>query len=287
MDGALTEFGFPMGPFAMSDLAGLDVGWRIAQGARRAQRDRRHALPSRAASGRRPARASISTKAARARPDPEVEKLIVDASVRLGVKRRNVSKDEIVERLIYPMVNEGARILEEGIATRPGDIDVVWLYGYGFPAWRGGPMHWADTVGLKKIRDRLREMAKETGDKRHEPAALLNKLADEGGTFSRRYGAAEGRVTNFISGSDVYDRGRHRIHRPHADRQGVPRRLQHDAWRHARRPCGEARGRARRDRSGRGRGRGARLRDAGEGHRQQHRAAFGDPRRHAGDGAAA
>ena len=101
-----------------------------------------------------------------------------------GVKRRNVSKDEIIERLIYPMVNEGARILEEGIATRPGDIDVVWLYGYGFPAWRGGPMHWADTVGLKKIRDRLRELAKETGDKRHEPAALLNKLADEGGTFA-------------------------------------------------------------------------------------------------------
>ena len=68
------------------------------------------------------------------------------------------------------MINEGARILEEGIATRPGDIDVIWLYGYGFPAWRGGPMHWADTVGLKKIRDRLRELAKETGDKRHEPA---------------------------------------------------------------------------------------------------------------------
>ena len=98
------------------------------------------------------------------------------------------------------MVNEGARILEEGIATRAGDIDVVWLYGYGFPAWRGGPMHWADTVGLKKIRDRLRELAKETGDKRHEPAALLNKLADEGGTFAELR-QAEGRVT-FISGSD-------------------------------------------------------------------------------------
>ena len=125
-----------------------------------------------------------------ARPDPEVEKLIVDASVRLGVKRRNVSKEEIIERLVYPMVNEGARILEEGIATRSGDIDVVWLYGYGFPAWRGGPMHWADTVGLKKIRDRLRELAKESGDKRHEPAALLNKLADEGGTFAD-YGKAK------------------------------------------------------------------------------------------------
>ena len=106
------------------------------------------------------------------------------------MKRRNVSKEEIIERLIYPMINEGARILEEGIATRPGDIDVVWLYGYGFPAWRGGAMHWADTVGLKKIRDRLRQLAKDSGDKRHEPAALLNKLADEGGTFAG-YGTAK------------------------------------------------------------------------------------------------
>ena len=101
----------------------------------------------------------------------------------MGVKRRSVSKEEIIERLVYPMVNEGARILEEGIATRSGDIDVVWLYGYGFPAWRGGPMHWADTVGLAKIRDRLKRLAVDSGDKRHEPAALLNKLADEGGTF--------------------------------------------------------------------------------------------------------
>jgi 3-hydroxyacyl-CoA dehydrogenase len=119
-----------------------------------------------------------------ARPDPEVEKLIVDASVRMGVKRRSVSKEEIIERLVYPMVNEGARILEEGIATRSGDIDVVWLYGYGFPAWRGGPMHWADTVGLAKIRDRLKRLAADSGDKHHEPAALLNQLADEGGTFA-------------------------------------------------------------------------------------------------------
>src|SRR5207237_8150503 len=101
--------------------------------------------------------------------DPEVEKLIVDASVRMGMKRRNVSKEEIIERLIYPMVNEGARILEEGIATRPGDIDVVWLYGYGFPAWRGGPMPWADTVGLKRLRDRLRQPRKVDRQHQREP----------------------------------------------------------------------------------------------------------------------
>jgi len=183
VDGALTEFGFPMGPFAMSDLAGIDVGWRSRK-ERGVRNEIADSLAEQGRFGQKTGKGFYLYEGRAARPDPEVEKLIVDASVRMGVKRRNVSKDEIIERLIYPMVNEGARILEEGIATRPGDIDVVWLYGYGFPAWRGGPMHWADTVGLKKIRDRLREMAKETGDKRHEPAALLNKLADEGGTFS-------------------------------------------------------------------------------------------------------
>ena len=81
------------------------------------------------------------------------------------------------------MSNEGARILEEGIALRPGDIDVIWIYGYGFPVWRGGPMFYADTVGLAVVRDRLAELAKATGDKRHMPAALLERLANEGATF--------------------------------------------------------------------------------------------------------
>jgi 3-hydroxyacyl-CoA dehydrogenase len=183
VDGALTEFGFPMGPFAMGDLAGLDVGWRSRK-ERGVRAEIADSLCEAGRYGQKTGKGFYLYEGRSPRPDPEVEKLIVDASVRMGVKRRNVSKEEIIERLIYPMVNEGARILEEGIATRPGDIDVVWLYGYGFPAWRGGPMHWADTVGLKKIRDRLRELAKETGDKRHEPAALLNKLADEGSTFA-------------------------------------------------------------------------------------------------------
>ena len=189
VDGALTEFGFPMGPFAMGDLAGIDVGWRSRK-ERGVRAEIADSLAEQGRYGQKTGKGFYLYEGRSPRPDPEVEKLIVDASVRLGVKRRNVSKEEIIERLIYPMINEGARILEEGIATRPGDIDVVWLYGYGFPAWRGGPMHWADTVGLKKIRDRLRQLAKDSGDKRHEPAALLNKLADEGGTFAG-YGTAK------------------------------------------------------------------------------------------------
>jgi 3-hydroxyacyl-CoA dehydrogenase len=183
VDGALTEFGFPMGPFAMGDLAGLDVGWRNRKslGVRAEIAD---SLCEAGRYGQKTGKGFYLYEGRTAKPDPEVETLIVDASVRLGVQRRPISKEEIIERLIYPMVNEGARILEEGIALRSGDIDVVWLYGYGFPAWRGGPMHWADTVGLAKIRDRLKELAKTSGDKRHEPAALLNKLADEGGTFA-------------------------------------------------------------------------------------------------------
>ena len=183
VDGALTEFGFPMGPFAMSDLAGIDVGWRSRK-ERGVRNEIADTLAEQGRFGQKTGKGFYIYEGRSPRPDPEVEKLIVDASVRMGVKRRNVSKEEIIERLVYPMVNEGARILEEGIATRSGDIDVVWLYGYGFPAWRGGPMHWADTVGLAKIRDRLRQLAKESGDKRHEPAALLNKLADEGGSFA-------------------------------------------------------------------------------------------------------
>jgi 3-hydroxyacyl-CoA dehydrogenase len=189
VDGALTEFGFPMGPFAMGDLAGIDVGWRSRK-ERGVRNEIADTLAEAGRFGQKTGKGFYLYEGRSARPDPEVEKLIVDASVRLGVKRRQVSKEEIIERLIYPMVNEGARILEEGIATRSGDIDVVWLYGYGFPAWRGGPMHWADTVGLAKIRDRLRQLAKDSGDKRHEPAALLNKLADEGGTFAG-YAAAK------------------------------------------------------------------------------------------------
>src|SRR5262249_37025255 len=101
-----------------------------------------------------------------------------------SIERRNLDRKEIFERLIFPMINEGARILDEGIAMRPGDIDVIWVYGYGWPVWTGGPMHYADRVGLPYIRGRLAEIAARAGNRKLEPAPLLPKLAQRGGTFA-------------------------------------------------------------------------------------------------------
>ena len=184
VDGALTEFGFPMGPFAMGDLAGLDVSWRMrkAQGTRAEIADQ---LCEAGRFGQKTGKGFYRYESGARTPiaDAEVEQLILATSKRLGVARRPIERKEIVERLIFPMINEGARILEEGVALRPGDIDVIWIYGYGFPVWRGGPMFYADRVGLAYIRDRLGEFAKQTGDKRHEPAPLLARLAGEGKGF--------------------------------------------------------------------------------------------------------
>src|SRR5262249_6738676 len=136
VDAAVTEFGFPMGPFAMSDLAGLDVGWRI----RRARGVRAEVSDQLCEAGRYGQKTGKGYYVYQAgsrtpTPDPEVEQIIVAASRRAGIARRAIDKQEIVERMIYPMINEGARILEEGIAYRPGDIDVIWVYGYGWPVW--------------------------------------------------------------------------------------------------------------------------------------------------------
>jgi 3-hydroxyacyl-CoA dehydrogenase len=185
VDGALVEFGFPMGPFAMGDLAGLDVGWRNRKslGVKAEIAD---AICEAGHFGQKTGQGFYIYEAGSrtGKPSPEVEKLIVDVSARVGMKRREISKREIIERLIYPMINEGARVLEEGIAQRPGDIDVIWIYGYGFPVWRGGPMHYADNVGLAVIRARLAELAKTSGDSRHAPAALLERLANQDATFA-------------------------------------------------------------------------------------------------------
>ncbi len=159
VDKVLYDFGFPMGPFAMSDLAGLDVGWRIrkGKGVKSAVADR---LCEMGRFGQKTSAGYYKYDASRnATPDPEVEKIILEASKAAGVQRREIGNDEILARLLYPMVNEGAKILEEGKATRASDIDVIWIYGYGWPVYRGGPMHWADSVGLKVIRDKIARVA--------------------------------------------------------------------------------------------------------------------------------
>ncbi len=185
VDGAITEFGFNMGPFATGDLAGLDISWRMrkAQGAKAEIAD---ALCEAGRFGQKTGKGFYRYEpGARAPiPDPEVEQLIVAASRRLGVTRRPIGKQEIVERLLFPTINEGAKILDEGVARRPSDIDVIWIYGYGFPVWRGGPMFYADQIGLAYIRDKLVEFAKHSNDERLAPSELLKKLAQEGKTFA-------------------------------------------------------------------------------------------------------
>ncbi len=185
VDRTLVDFGFPMGPFAMGDLAGLDVGWRIrkARGARGAPVADR--LCELGRFGQKTGRGYYHYDAHDRvpKPDPEVERIIADVSTRAGVERRAISDEEILQRLLYPMVNEGARILEEGVAIRASDIDVIWVYGYGWPVYRGGPMYWADHVGLGTVRDRLLELRKRTGDELWTPAPLLSRLADQGKGF--------------------------------------------------------------------------------------------------------
>jgi len=185
VDAALTGFGFKMGPCAMADLAGNDIGWRSrkARGKTAAVAD---AICEAGWFGQKTGRGYfLYPEGARSgQRDPEVEALIAGISEEQGVMRRSFTADEILSRLLDPMVNEGARILEEGIAARPGDIDVIWLNGYNWPAWRGGPMHWADTVGLGALVARLHAQAAETGDATLQPTRLLRRLAGEGKGFA-------------------------------------------------------------------------------------------------------
>jgi len=185
MDGVLTSFGMPMGHFAMGDLAGLDVGYRSRKdhGISAPIED---ALAEAGRFGQKTGKGFYRYEPGSRVPivDAEVETLIRHTMDRLGLQARRVEDQEILERLVYPMINEGARILEEGIAARPGDIDVVWLYGYGWPVFRGGPMFYADQVGLKTVAERLTRYAALDGDESLRPSPLLARLAAEGGTFA-------------------------------------------------------------------------------------------------------
>ena len=183
VDAVVTEFGFPMGPYAMGDLAGLDVGWRIRQG-RGTTAPISDALCEAGRFGQKTGAGYYKYEGRTPSPDPEVERIITAAQRQAGVNPRNVPRDEIFDRMFYPMINEGARILQEGIATRPSDIDIIWVYGYGWPAWTGGPMHYADKVGLRHITEQLNQYAERTGDESLRPAPLLQRLADHGEVFA-------------------------------------------------------------------------------------------------------
>jgi 3-hydroxyacyl-CoA dehydrogenase len=190
VDQALYDFGMAMGPLATGDLAGLDVGWRIRKefGDIRDTSVRQPLLEDRLCEqgmyGQKTAAGWYKYDADR-KPmhNPEVDKLIEQARKDAGITPRSISSDEIVDRIIYSLVNEGARILEEGFALRAVDIDIIYINGYGFPAYRGGPMWYADTVGLKKVHERVQEFEKQHG-KLWAPAPLLKQLAEEGKTFA-------------------------------------------------------------------------------------------------------
>jgi len=192
VDTAMEEWGMAMGPLAVFDLAGLDVGYKARQGLPEAERgDPRafrvaDALVEMNRLGQKTGagfyRYDPETRARSS--DPEVEALIEREAAALGVERRDIDADEIVDRLTFALVNEGLNILDEGIAQRPGDIDVVYVYGYGFPAWRGGPMHYADAVGLAHVLERVREFGQRFGSENWTPAPLLEKLINNGVTLA-------------------------------------------------------------------------------------------------------
>ena len=189
VDGALTRFGMAMGIFAVDDMAGLDVAWRVRlelgqfsePGARRPLVA--DALCEQGRFGQKTGGGWYRYGGDRKpMPDPDVLALIERTAAAAGIVRRTFDEQEIVERTIYALINEGARVLDEGLALRAADIDVVYVNGYGFPAWRGGPMFYADRVGLARIYERVAAFHRDLGD-RWAPAPLLERLARDGATF--------------------------------------------------------------------------------------------------------
>jgi len=191
VDSTLEKFGMAMGPLAMGDLAGLDVGYKARQsrtdlpddpklfrmGTVLVEMDR---LGQKTGAGYY--KYDPETRARLA--DPEVEALIKEEAAKLDIEQREISEEEILQRCFYPLINEGALILEEGIAQRPSDIDVVYVYGYAFPVAKGGPMFYADQVGLKNVYDKICEFRDRYGEDYWKPAPLLKELAEKGSSFA-------------------------------------------------------------------------------------------------------
>jgi 3-hydroxyacyl-CoA dehydrogenase len=191
VDKAIEKFGFAMGPFRMGDLAGNDIGWYIRK---RRYVEKPEVTYSKTADllcemgrfGQKTGSGWYDYKAGDRKPYPAqvVNDMVVKHSADLGIERRKISDQEIVERLVYSLVNEGAKILEEGIAMRASDIDMVYLTGYGFPLFRGGPMFYADTVGLQNVVMAMEKYVKGRHGDAWKPAPLLAKLAAEGKSFN-------------------------------------------------------------------------------------------------------
>ncbi len=198
IDRAIFDFGFPMGPMAMGDLAGIDVGARVREERRKAGSlpdDPRYGviadkLNELGRFGQKTGRGFYHYESGSRAPvpDAEVNELIAEQAQKLGIEQRAIRDAEIVERCLFPLINEGARILDEGIALRPGDIDVVWIFGYGFPAYRGGPMYYADQLGLDHVYERICHYSETLGNEfgYWTPSPLLERLAKEGKGFLER-----------------------------------------------------------------------------------------------------
>jgi 3-hydroxyacyl-CoA dehydrogenase len=191
IDRVMTSYGFAMGPCATSDLAGIDVGWRIRKAQPKPPPGERYsgAVADRLAEmgrfGQKTSAGFYRYEAGNRTPvdDPEVEKIIVQVSKDLGIERRQVSDQEILDRCLFALINEGAKILDEKIALRASDIDTVWINGYGFPAHRGGPMFYGDTVGLPAVLAGVKALREKHG-KVWEPSPLLERLAGGGLSFA-------------------------------------------------------------------------------------------------------
>jgi 3-hydroxyacyl-CoA dehydrogenase len=192
VDRAMEKWGMAMGPFRMSDLAGNDIGWAIRKRRYREQPEMKYSriadrLCEQGRFGQKTGLGWYRYEAGRrdAIPDPIVEKMILDYGKEIGVQRRKIDDEEITQRLIFALINEGAAILHEGIASRASDIDMVYLTGYGFPAYRGGPMFYADEIGLYNVVAGMKRFANSHGDAAFwEPAPLLASLASEGKRFN-------------------------------------------------------------------------------------------------------
>jgi 3-hydroxyacyl-CoA dehydrogenase len=182
VDRVHVEFGMPMGPFQMADLAGVDIGWHRDPNRIESIRDALCAIDR--WGQKKGAGFYDYDEKRRPSPSPVVQQIIEDFAKKKGVERREISDEEILERTLYTMVNEGAKILEEGIAQRASDIDVVWVYGYGWPVYRGGPMFWADSVGLQRIVDGLRRQEERMKPEFSFSRLLLDK-AEKGESFTR------------------------------------------------------------------------------------------------------